>query len=617
MGGTLARMPQFNDAAANAKLTELRHREEESLVQALAPRYGHQYVDLTGMPIDVDALQILTEDESRAAESAIFAKGSAGAVSLAIRNPNHPGVTPLIERLTKEGHTPTIFMVSMQSLEHAWNRYHEAKATAPEAHGVLDIRVDIIREQMEKIKTYLDVSAGVATVAKGNDSDKISQVIELIFAGALALKASDVHIEPAQTSTRIRYRLDGVLSEIVDIDKYLSDHIVTRIKLIAGVKLNVHKEAQDGRFTIDLSTREVEVRTSIIPGGFGESIVLRLLDPSAAKFQFDLLGLNARLEEVMKQELARPNGAVITTGPTGSGKTTALYAFLKEVHTPQIKIITLEDPIEYKLPGVVQTQVNREYTFANGLRSILRQDPDVIMVGEIRDHEVAEVAVHAALTGHLVFSTLHTNSAVGGFARLVDLGIDPRMIASAFNIILGQRLVRRLCEHCKKERETTVEEQNLIASIMEQPVALHTIYEAPGCEECSFTSFSGRIAVMEGIRIDDAVEQALLTDPRESNILRAAKPQGIPTMQQDGIMKVLAGITSFDELARVLDLYGALEQAKNATPPQDGPETPKEEGVINDTADETSIAQEEPASDEALLDHIDEKNGESEEDLKV
>jgi type II secretory ATPase GspE/PulE/Tfp pilus assembly ATPase PilB-like protein len=555
-------MVQFNDGAATTKIADLRKREEESLVRALAPRYGYEYLDLTEAPIDIEALKFLTEEESRAAEAAIFASGN-GTVSLAIRNPNHPGVAPLVERLTREHRIPTLFMVSMQSLERAWARYSDTKSTAAEAHGILDIRADVIKEQMEKIKTYLDVGAGIATVAKSADSNKISEAIELMFAGALALKASDIHIEPAQATTRIRYRLDGVLSEITDVDKYLSDHIVTRIKLISGLKLNVHKEAQDGRFTIDLGTREVEVRSSVIPGGFGESIVMRLLDPSAAKFKFELLGLNARLEEVMKQELARPNGAIITTGPTGSGKTTALYAFLQAIHSPEVKIITLEDPIEYKLPGIVQTQVNKDYTFSNGLRSILRQDPDSIMVGEIRDHEVAEVAVHAALTGHLVFSTLHTNSAVGGFARLVDLGIDPRMIASAFNIILGQRLVRRLCEDCKEERDTTVEEQNLIAKIMEQPVAIQSVYEAPGCEKCSFTGFKGRIGVMEGIRVDAAVEQALLSDPRESNILRAAKPQNIPTMQQDGVMKVLAGITSLDELTRVLDLYGALEQAKN------------------------------------------------------
>jgi type II secretory ATPase GspE/PulE/Tfp pilus assembly ATPase PilB-like protein len=556
-------MPQFDDSRANAKIADLRHREEEALVSALAPRYGYEYIDLSDVSIDADALRMITEDESRHAEAVIFAQGN-GTISIAIRNPNHPEVAPLLERLTTNNHRPIVFMASMKSLEHAWERYHDTKKTSAETRGVLDIRAEVIKKHAIEIKTYLDVGARIASVEKSSGPEKISESIELIFGGALALKASDVHIEPSQNSARIRYRLDGVLSDVCDIDRYLFDHIISRLKLLSGLKLNVHKEAQDGRITIDLDTHEVEVRSSIIPGGFGESIVMRLLDPSAANFKYEFLGLNARLDAVMLEELARPNGAIITTGPTGSGKTTALYAFLQKIHTPQVKIITLEDPIEYKLPGIVQTQTNKDYTFANGLRSILRQDPDVIMVGEIRDHEVAETAVHAALTGHLVFSTLHTNSAVGGFARLVDLGVDPRMIASAFNIILGQRLVRRLCEHCKKERSTTPDEQKMIGSIMMQPVAINTIFEAPGCDACGFTGFKGRIGVMEGIRVDDAVEHALLTDPRETNILAAARSQDIPSMQQDGIMKVLAGITSLDELARVLDLYAAMQEVEHA-----------------------------------------------------
>jgi len=254
-------------------------------------------------------------------------------------------------------------------------------------------------------------------------------------------------------------------------------------------------------------------------------------------------------------KLARPNGAFITTGPTGSGKTTALYAFMQEVHRPEIKIITIEDPVEYKLENIVQTQVSDEYTFASGLRAILRQDPDVIMVGEIRDREVAETAVHAALTGHLVFSTLHTNSALGAFPRLIDLGVDSRMIGSAFNIVLGQRLVRKLCEHCRRERDTTSEEQKLVARIMDRPVAVTTVYESSGCEKCGQSGFRGRIGIYEAVVVDKAVEEAIIRDPRESTIAKAAAPQEIPSMQQDGMLKVLSGITSLDELSRVIDLY--------------------------------------------------------------
>lgn len=558
-------MPQFDDTRANAKLADLRHREEEALVSALAPRYGYEYIDLTGTAIDGEALRMLTPEESRKSEAVLFEHGN-GTVSVAIRNPNHPEVAPLLERLTKQGLTPHVYMVSMASLEHAWDRYNDTKTAKAEVRGVLDIRAEAIKKYASSIKTYLDVGAGVAQIVKQGGSEKISDSIELIFGGALALRASDIHIEPSQDSARIRYRLDGVLSEVADVDRYMYEHIMSRLKLVSGLKLNVHKDAQDGRITLDLGDRAMEVRSSVIPGGYGESIVMRLLDPSAANLDIEALGLNQRLHDIMLEELARPNGAIVTTGPTGSGKTTALYSFLKHVHTPEIKIITLEDPIEYKLPGIVQTQVTKSYSFAQGLRSILRQDPDVILVGEIRDKEVAETAVHAALTGHLVLSTLHTNSAVGAFARLVDIGIDPRMIGSAFNIMLGQRLVRRLCEKCKKERHTTAEEQRLITAIMEQPVAIDTIYDSAGCEACNFTGFKGRIGVMEAIRIDDAVEKAILDDPRETHILEVAKPQGIPTMQQDGIMKLLAGITSLDELTRVLDLYAAYRDAQTTAP---------------------------------------------------
>ncbi len=547
-------MTQFDDTQGDAKMADLRRREEEALVSTLAPQYGYEYINLNDTPIDIDALRLFTEQKSREAEAAIFARGN-GTVSVAIRNPNHPEVLPFLEKIVEQGLEPIVFMTSLQSLDHAWSRYHEAKQATAETRGVLDVHPEAIAAYAKEIRTPLDVSAKIAEIQKKGGSEKISQTLEVLFGGAIALHASDIHIEPSQSVCRIRYRLDGVLAEVVDIDRYMYEHITSRLKLLSGLKLNIHKEAQDGRFTIDGASNEIEVRSSVIPGGYGESMVMRLLDPSAANFKFELLGLNARIHEVMLRELARPNGGIVTTGPTGSGKTTALYAFLQEIHTPEIKIITLEDPIEYKLPGIVQTQVSGNYTFAEGLRSILRQDPDVIMVGEIRDREVAETAVHAALTGHLVFSTLHTNSAVGGFARLTDLGVDPRMIGSAFNIFLGQRLVRKLCEKCKVARSTTAEEQNLIGRIMDQPVALHTIYEAPGCEACGFGGFKGRIGVVEGILVDDAVEAAVINDPREVTILEAAKSQNIPSMQQDGVMKALAGITSLTEVARVLDLY--------------------------------------------------------------
>ena len=547
-------MTQFHDQAATKRIGELKHREEEAYIQSIAPRYGYQYIDLEDVSIDVDALRTFTEEESRTGELAVFAQGNEK-VSIAIKNPSNPHLVDLLSRITDKNLHPALYLVSMHSLEHAWGRYKDVKTTTAEARGVLGVDLESIKEFARDIHLPGDVAAKVHAIEKENSSARVSKTIEALFGGALAVSASDIHIEPEAEVVRVRYRLDGVLSDVSDMEKHHAMLLIARLKLLAGLKLNVKKEAQDGRFTFDIGEREIEVRASVIPGAYGESIVMRLLDPTVTNFNFETLGLNAKLHDVMVEELRRPNGAIITTGPTGSGKTTALYAFLTFVHSPEIKIITLEDPVEYKVPGIVQTQVTPAYSFAEGLRSMLRQDPDVIMVGEIRDREVAETAVHAALTGNLVLSTLHTNSAVGAFPRLIDIGIDARMIGSAFNLILGQRLVRKLCEKCKTSRDTTTEEQLLIARIMEQPVAMHTIYTAPGCDACNMTGYKGRIGVFEAVRVDDAVETAIIDDPREISILEAAKPQGIPTMQQDGIMKVLAGITSLDEVSRVLDLY--------------------------------------------------------------
>ncbi len=392
-----------------------------------------------------------------------------------------------------------------------------------------------------------------------------------MFAGALALKASDIHIEPEEFDVRLRYRLDGVLIDVFKFETFIYGRIISRLKLLAGMILNQRQEAQDGRFRFTFGEREIEVRASIIPGAGGESMVMRLLDPGVASFSIDKLQLNSQLAAVMEAQLKRPNGLIITTGPTGSGKTTALYAFLRAVHDSEKKIITIENPVEYKLEGIVQTQTGPDYTFAQGLRAILRQDPDIIMVGEIRDREVAETAIHAAQTGHLVFSTLHTNNAVGGFPRLIDLGVDPRILGSAVNIILGQRLVRMLCNECKESYEATEKEKGAIESItadypggvtVPTPLILH---KAKGCAVCGNTGYKGRVGVFEAIMVNDAVEEAVIRDPREYTILEAAKDQNIPSMAQDGIVKVINGVTDMAELERVVDLSGIKHAKKSVS----------------------------------------------------
>jgi type II secretory ATPase GspE/PulE/Tfp pilus assembly ATPase PilB-like protein len=327
------------------------------------------------------------------------------------------------------------------------------------------------------------------------------------------------------------------------------------------VKLNINNRAQDGRFSITKNKNQIEVRASFIPGNYGESVVLRLLDPETTMVSYAELGIHPKLLARLEKEIRRPNGMLLTTGPTGSGKTTTLYSFLREIHTPEIKIITIEDPVEYHLEGIVQTQVEgKKYTFAEGLRSIVRQDPDIIMVGEIRDGETANIAIQAALTGHFVFSTLHTNDSAGTFPRLADLGADPKSFGSAITVSMAQRLVRKLNPDTKKERPLTDEEKKMIAKVFEPlvdkgliPAKIETVWE-PASASDDETGYKGRIGLYEAIFMDDELASFLRDNPPENEIAKLASKQGYLTMAQDGIIKALNGITSLSEVAATVDL---------------------------------------------------------------
>ncbi len=552
-------MAQFHDDGTKVRLEELRKRGEEDLMKTLAPQYGLAYIDLHGVTINPEALTKIPEARARKANLVAFAL-LRNSLSVATNRPQDEETNRLIDELIKSGYQVTLHLCSTTSLEHGLARYADQKLTTATKKGVLDINTDDIYKQTATIKTIADVHESINKISTINSPRRISETLELMFAGALALKASDIHIEPAELGIRLRYRLDGVLLDVSDIDAHLYGRLMSRLKLLAGMTLNEKKEAQDGRFQFRFGEREIEVRASIIPGAGGESMVMRLLDPGVASFSIDKLNLNPYLKAVMERELKRPNGLIITTGPTGSGKTTALYAFLRAVHDSEKKIITIENPVEYKLTGIVQTQIGPDYSFSSGLRAILRQDPDIIMVGEIRDREVAETAIHAAQTGHLVFSTLHTNSAAGGFPRLIDLGVDPRIIGSAVNIMLGQRLVRVLCPTCSTKRQATEKELELLRNNLRdypEPVTIPDSLEVPvsvGCDACGGTGFKGRVGVFEAIMIDDTVEEVVIRDPREIMILEAAKSQRIPSMAQDGLMKVLDGLTTIEEVERVVDL---------------------------------------------------------------
>jgi len=558
----------FDTAKEERELSEAREREEEDVTRILSEKYGLAYVDLSLKEIDNDALRVIPEQDARAAEAVAFAR-AAEHLSLAIHNPNLPMFTKLCSDLKARGFSWKEFLVSQKSLDKVLARYADLSfATASQAGGfTIDQRtLDSLHGEgtaRTNVQKALEESTALKTL------DRVSRILETIIASALALRASDIHLEPEEGRTRLRLRIDGVLVDTYFFDPETARQLNARIKLLAGVKLNIANRAQDGRFSIvsagdDTKSNQkhkIETRVSFIPGNYGEAIVLRLLDPATTKVSYKELGIHPKLLARLEQEIRRPNGMLLTTGPTGSGKTTTLYAFLREIHTPEIKIITIEDPIEYHLDGIVQTQVEgTKYTFAEGLKSIVRQDPDVIMVGEIRDSGTADIAIQAALTGHFVFSTLHTNDAAGTFPRLADLGADPKSFGSAITVSMAQRLVRRLDPKQKKERPLTDDEKKMIAHVLE-PLAdktlvlekIETVWEpAPASED--ETGYHGRIGLYEAIFMDDTLANFLRDNPPDHEIAKQAVRQGYLTMAQDGVLKALAGITSLTEVADTVDL---------------------------------------------------------------
>ena len=551
----------FDEDKQKRKIDELLHKEEEELVQILSGKYGVEYVNLAVSPINADALRLIEEKSAKAAEVAAFSLVDKK-VKVAARNPASPKTLEAIEDLKKKGYVPEIFITSTQGLEKAWKTYQDLSFAYESKSGSLEISNEEIAAIIKDAKKLPDIVVILQNILATKKSYRVSRILETTVAGAMAVEASDVHFEPEQEYIRLRYRLDGVLHEVIRFDKDTYSLLLSRIKLISGMKLNIKNSSQDGRFSIHLAEGDIEVRVSILPGAYNESIVMRLLDPKTINVPIEELGIPAKLLSILNEEMNRPNGMILTTGPTGSGKTTTLYAFLKKIHTPDVKIITIEDPIEYHMPGIVQTQVNdKGYNFLEGLRAAVRQDPDIIMVGEIRDNETAGMAIDSALTGHLVFSTLHTNNAAGTFPRLIDLGVNSKVITSAIRIAMAQRLARRLCKFCKKETvlegkaKSDIEEAvNSIEDKALIPPERGKMWIAVGCDKCNMTGYKGRIGIYEAIRTDSKIENTVEMNPSEREIWEAAKGQGILTMKQDGVLKVLEGITSLQELERVIAL---------------------------------------------------------------
>lgn len=390
---------------------------------------------------------------------------------------------------------------------------------------------------------------------------KLTDLLEIILGGAIHLRSSDVHIETLKDRAKLRVRIDGVLQDVLTFPQQVYQKLLSRIKLLSGIKLNITARPQDGRFSVLLQDLSIEIRTSTLPSEYGESIVMRILNPKTL-IDLEKLGIREGLLKKIKAQIERPNGMIIVTGPTGCGKTTTLYAFLRRIRQPELKIITIEDPIEYHLKGISQTQVSpsKGYDFASGLESIMRQDPDIILVGEIRDLETSQIALQAALTGHLVFSTLHTNDAAGTVTRLVSLGAKLNNIAPAINMAIAQRLPRRVCKKCVQKKTVSKKELKKIKKALKglpsstKNFKLNSktkIPKAKGCKECNSTGYQGRIGIFEAFLVDPEMEKFILTSPSISSLREKASKKGMVSMYQDGMIKVLKGITTIEEIERV------------------------------------------------------------------
>ncbi|OGG40232.1 hypothetical protein A3A21_02460 [Candidatus Jorgensenbacteria bacterium RIFCSPLOWO2_01_FULL_45_25b] len=457
--------------------------------------------------------------------------------------------------------------MSLSSLENAWGYYKYTTDETKEISG----RVEINEERLLSIRNEIKAMPEAKNAVERAEAGHTSQLLEVVLGGALALSASDIHLEAMASSGILRFRIDGLLHTVYDVlPLQIYRSLLTRIKLLSSLKLNITSEAQDGRFTIDLKEQDIEIRTSVIPSEYGETIVMRVLDPSSLKIDLEELGWREDDLKILNEEIVKPNGLILNTGPTGSGKTTTLYAILRRVFRPEIKIITIEDPIEYHLSGISQTQVDTEakYTFASGLRSILRQDPNIVLVGEIRDKETAGIAINASLTGHLVFSTLHTNDAVGAIPRLFDLDVKPQVMGPALTLVVAQRLVRTLCKACKKPLPTDSETQKKLSSFLQSlparvsrdPYSNPNLFESVGCSACNNFGYKGRISIFELFRVDETIENLIYQNPTETQLRLAAKEKGFVTMQEDGILKVLSGITTFSEVERLTGSISFLQK---------------------------------------------------------
>lgn len=531
--------------------------DDELLTHAIAQISGVPYVSLANTIIDQNILSLLPEDVAERFMAVPLAEVQNRLAVAMLDGNNVQAVDFLANRIQRP---IKVFMASETGIRHVLDQYKTDLSSVDKAAEV---------SQAEK---QAEEESDVKTIVQDSP---ISQALSKILEYAVKSRASDIHIEPLETALKIRCRVDGVLREVMQLPKSIEPALVSRVKILSNLKIDEHRVPQDGQFAVKVAGKEVDLRIAISPVVWGEQIVIRLLDKSGNSFDLEEMGYAGRSLRVIRHGVKRPNGMVLTSGPTGSGKSTSLYALIKEIKDDSVNIVTLEDPVEYKMAGVNQIQVNAEVglTFANGLRSILRQDPDVVMVGEIRDGETAQLAVQAALTGHLVFSTLHTNSAAGVLPRLLDMGIEPFLIASTVNTIIGQRLVRRVAKKRETYQSSPIETQNIMATVghllpktkedvarvsadlgyKDLPLAGQTSYTLVRGIDTPQTphGYSGRAGIYEVMDVNADIEKLIVSQATSSEIQRLAISQGMITMRQDGYLKALSGVTTLEEVNRV------------------------------------------------------------------
>jgi type IV pilus assembly protein PilB len=553
-----------------AKMSEIRLQELEQLAAEKAATLGLPFVSLKEFPIPPEALSIIPRADAERLKTLCFF-ANADEIRLATTNPS-PDVDALLKNLTEERRANGgLYFISEESFRLAFRLYDVLPTPKEVIFGYRIEEADLKKFEKE--------------IANLNElQDKIKKVtttdiVTLIIGASLKNNASDIHIEAEEDDVKVRFRLDGILQDAASLPKDTWKAIISRLKLLAGVKINVDDVPQDGRITIYLTSEKIDIRVSFLPTAFGESVVMRLLRPKAIALEFDNLGIRGLALERLNREIEKPNGMIITTGPTGSGKTTTLYAILKKLNTSEVKIITLEDPIEYKLKGINQSQIDHSkgYDFAKGLRSILRQDPEIVMVGEIRDLETADIAIQAALTGHLMISTIHTNSAAGAIPRFLSMGVKPFLLAPAHEALPDDGIERRLCPDCKVPAELTPSTTKQVTLMLEtipessgykvDPSAAKFFGPGKGCATCNGRAYKGRVGIYEIFTMNKEIEKVILSkEVSEYTIGELARKDGMITMGQDGLLKALDGLTSVEEVLSVANFDASLLEPEEEVP---------------------------------------------------